>query len=120
MKKLILILFLFLSFGISAYAEQQVISIVIFQKGNDQSNTQPNRKPMHLPIEAFYDSDNNIVEVISDGSIEAEVFLYDANRNIIGYSSHLDTTFGLPIGYRGILILEINGENWYATAEIPV
>lgn len=87
---------------------------------SESKPTEVDRKPMLLPIEVIYDSDCNMVEVISDGSIEAEVFLYDANRNVIGYSSHLDTTLEVPANYHGILFLEIIGENWFATAEIPV
>ncbi len=118
MKKTFILLAIVFTIIIPLFANNNEIPLIFIN--SESKPTEIDRKPMHLPIEAFYDSDNNIVEVISDGSIEAEIFLYDANRNIIGYSSHLDTTFGLPIGYRGILILEINGENWYATAEIPV
>ena len=77
-----------------------------------------NRAPMRLPIEVVYDSDTHKIEVIGDESMEAEVFLYNANGSLENYSSLLNTEF--TVLTPGIYIIQIEGEGWYAEGEIEI
>ena len=73
---------------------------------------------MRLPIEVVYDSDTHKIEVIGDESMDAEVFLYDANGSLENYSSLLNTEF--TVLTPGIYNIQIQGDGWYAEGEIEI
>lgn len=102
----------------TAFAEERDIFLDFHQKNNPEKNLEVNRAPMRLPIEVVYYSDTNIIVVMGDESLDAEVFLINTNNNIEDYSSSLNTTFLVSIS--GNYIIKIQGNEWYAEGEIEI
>ena len=118
MKKLIIMAALLLGMAHTVFAEQKGVFMEFHRKSNPDKNLSVNRAPMRLPIEVVYDSDTHKIEVIGDESMEAEVFLYNANGSLENYSSLLNTEF--TVLTPGIYIIQIEGEGWYAEGEIEI
>lgn len=118
MKKLIIMAVLLLGMAHTAFAEKRGVLMEIHYRSVPGKNMSVNRAPMRLPIEVVYDSDTHKIEVIGDESMEAEVFLYDANESLKNYSSSLNTEF--TVLTPGIYIIQIQGDGWYAEGEIEV
>lgn len=79
MKKTIILLGLLLVMNYTAFAEQRGIFMDFHGDINPKKDTEVNRTPMKLPIEVIYDSDVHTIEVIGNGSLEAEVFCFLLN-----------------------------------------
>lgn len=62
--------------------------------------------------------DTHKINVVGNESLEAEVFFYNTNGTLEGYSSTLNTDFTVLTS--GIYIIQIQGEGWYAEGEIEV
>ena len=118
MKKLIIMAALLLGMAHTAFAEQQGGFMQFHRRINPENTRDVNRAPMRLPIEVVYDSDTHKIEVIGDESMEAEVFLYNANGSLENYSSLLNTEF--TVLTPGIYIIQIEGEGWYVEGEIEI
>lgn len=118
MKKLIIMAALLLGMAHTAFAEQQGVFMQFYRRLNPENTRDVNRAPMRLPIEVVYDSDTHKIEVIGDESMEAEVFLYNANGDLENYSSSLNTEF--TVLTPGIYIIQIQSDGWYAEGEIEV
>lgn len=118
MKKLIILAGLLLAMAHTAFAEQQGVFMKFHSKVNPQKNMEVNRAPMRVLIEVIYDSDTHKIEVIGNNSIEAEVFLYNANGNLEGYSPSLNTSFTVLTPNTYVILIE--GDGWYAEGEIEV
>ena len=118
MKKLIIMAGLLLVMAHAVFAEQWGVFMEIHKKSIPEKNMSVNRSPMRLPIEVVYDSDTHKIKVIGDESMDAEVFLYNANGYLENYSSSLNTEF--TILAPGIYIIQIQGDGWYAEGEIEV
>ena len=73
---------------------------------------------MRLPIEVVYYSDTHEIEVIGDESIEAEVFLYNANGTLEDYSATLNTDFS--VFTFGTYTILIQGDGWYAKGDVEM
>lgn len=116
--KLIIMAALLLGMAHTAFAEQQGVFMQFHRRINPENTRDVNRAPMRLPIEVVYDSDTHKIEVIGDESMEAEVFLYNANGSLENYSSLLNTEF--TVLTPGIYIIQIEGEGWYAEGEIEI
>lgn len=102
----------------TAFAEQRGVLMEIHHKSIPEKNMSVNRAPMRLPIEVIYDSDTHKIQVKGNESIEAEVFLYNANGTIENYSAVLNTDFTVSIP--GKYIIQIQGDDWYAEGAIEV
>lgn len=109
---------LLLGMAHTAFAEQQGVFMQFYRRLNPENTRDVNRAPMRLPIEVVYDSDTHKIEVIGDESMEAEVFLYNANGDLENYSSSLNTEF--TVLTPGIYIIQIQSDGWYAEGEIEV
>ena len=118
MKKLIILAALLLGMAHTAFAKQQGVFMQFHRRLNPENTRDVNRAPMRLPIEVVYDSDTHKIEVIGDESMEAEVFMYNANGDLENYSSSLNSKF--TVLTPGIYIIQIEGEGWYAEGEIEV
>lgn len=116
MKKTIVLLGLLLVMNYTAFAEQRAIIMDLHGDINPKKDTEVNRTPMQLPIKVIYDSDMHKIEVIGNGSLEAEVFLYNINGTLEGYSPILDTDF--TVLARGTYVIRIQGDKWYAKGEV--
>lgn len=101
-----------------ALAEQYDIYLEMHQRSNHENDTKVNRAPMLLPIEAVYDSDNHIIKVIGNDSLETEIFLFDSDGSVEGHSSTLNTE--IPVMSSGSHTIQIQGDGWYAEGEIDV
>ena len=118
MRKKIILVGLLLVMAYSAFAEQRGVFMEIHRKSIPEKNLEVNRAPMRLPIEVMYDSDTHTITVTGNDSIEAEVFLYNANGNLEDYSSSLSTNFTVLTS--GAYVILIQGDGWYAEGEIEV
>lgn len=118
MKKAIILAGLLLAMVHTTFAEQRDVFIQFHRKSNPSTNTSVNRAPTRLPIEVVYDSDTHKIEVTGDESMDAEVFLYNANGDLENYSSSLNSEF--TVLTPGIYIIQIQGDGWYAEGEIEV
>ena len=85
MKKLIILAVLLLGMVHTAFAEQRGVLIEIHYRRVTGKNMSVNRAPMRLPIEVVYDSDTHKIEVTGGESVEAEVFLCNANGGLENY-----------------------------------
>lgn len=79
--------------------------------------TTVHRIPMLVNIEAYYNEEDNTLEVHYDGVEAGEVFLY-LNNNLIGYDSEINSSFTIYDG--GIYRLAIISENWIAEGELKL
>ncbi|MGN0225683.1 MAG: hypothetical protein ACI4A7_06350 [Prevotella sp.] len=118
MRRLIISVALLLGIVYAAFAEQQGVFMQFHRKQNSENCSDVNRTSMRLPIEVVYDSYTHKIKVIGDESMEAEVFLYDANGSLENYSSSLNTDF--TVLNSGIYTIQIQGNGWYAEGEIEV
>lgn len=118
MKKVIILAGLLLVMAHTAFAEQRGVLMEFHRKNNSDKNSEVNRSLMRLPIEVVYDSDTHIIKVIGNESLEAEVFLYNANGTLENYSLTVNTDFTVLIP--GTYIIQIQGDGWYAEGEIEI
>lgn len=75
------------------------------------------RVPMYINIEAWYDSEGQVINISYDGDADGEVLLY-LNGNIVDISSEINTTF--RIQSPGLYQIEIITENWTAEGSIQL
>ena len=109
---------LLLVMNYTAFAEQRGIFMDFHGDINPKKDTEVNRTPMKLPIEVIYDSDVHTIEVIGNGSLEAEVFLYNINGTLESYSPILNTDF--TVLNLGTYSIQIQGDGWYAEGEVEI
>ena len=118
MKKMIILVGLLLLTIQSLLAEQRGVFMEFHRKINPEHTRDVNRAPMRLPIEVVYDIETHKIQIAGDESIEAEVFLYDANGTLEEYSPTLNTEFNILVS--GNYIINIIGEEWYAEGKIDI
>ena len=118
MKKLIIMAGLLLTMAHTAFAEQRPVFMEFHRKSIPEKHMEVNRAPMRLPIEVVYDSNTHEIKVMGGASMDAEVFLCDANNILIDYSSSLNTVFTVLTS--GIYFIQIQGDGWYAEGEVEV
>lgn len=118
MKQLIILAGLLFMMGQPAFAEQRGVFMEFHRKVNPKKNLEVERSLMRLPIEVMYDSDTHTIVVTGNDSIDAEVFLYNANGNLEDYSSSLSTNFTVLTS--GTYVILIQGDDWYAEGEIEL
>ena len=75
---------------------------------------------MQLPIEVFYNDETRQVEISCNDDLDAQVYLCDENRNILDYSTCLNTVLNVPDNYSGVLIIRIESDDWIASGEIAI
>lgn len=109
---------LLLVMNYTAFAEQRGIFMDFHGDINPKKDMEVNRTPMKLPIEVIYDSDVHTIEVIGNGSLEAEVFLYNINGTLESYSPILNTDF--TVLNLGTYSIQIQGDGWYAEGEVEI
>lgn len=118
MKKVIILAGLLLVMAHTVFAEQHGVFMEFHRKSNPEKNSGVNRSLMRLPIEVVYDSDTHIIKVTGNESLEAEVFLYNANGTLENYSSTVNTDF--TVLTPGTYIIQVQGDGWYAEGEIEI
>ena len=116
MKKLIILAGMLFITSLATFAEQRGVHMEFHRKGDLVNHSDVNRMPIHLPIDVYYDTDSHRIVVIGDESIDAEVFLYNENNTLEGYSSTLNTDFTILTS--GSYIIQIYGDGWYAEGRI--
>lgn len=121
MKRLTLILGLILSMCSVAFATKKQVALETYRKTQDKDFGKVHRAPERIPdISVIYDSEMRIVEVECDEPIEADVFLYDSNNNIIDYSPTVNSTLSANEATAFPLTIYIESEQWTAIAEIEL
>lgn len=122
MKKFFLLLGMLLSLTINAHAtdsesSESMVFLEFQKKSQSQSNSRVNRTPIRFPqINVTFNPDENIIVIESSESIDVDVFLYDADGNVVDYSNTLNTT--LQLLSNGEYTLYIEADSWYAIGYI--
>ncbi len=75
---------------------------------------------MHLPIDVYYDDATRQFEVISDGEIDAQVYLCDENGATLDYAPCLNSTLTVPDGFTGVAVIIIDADNWEGRGETVI
>ena len=118
MKRLLILLELLCAMTQATFAKKEGVFMEYNRKSIPEKNTSVNRIPMSQPIEVTYDTDIHKIEVKGSETMEAEVFLYDINGNLINSSSSLNTNFEITAS--GTYIIEIHGYEWDAEGVFEV
>lgn len=104
--------------NIASFAEKEKIPTDIHRTMDPNKSTQVDRAPMRIPIEVYYDFDTNEIEVIGPDTIEAEIFIYNASRELESYSSVLNVS--LPVLSPGNHTIIIKNDGWYMEGFISI
>lgn len=124
MKKILIILFSIFTLGINCYAENEKTddktpsNIFLEIRKKDSCPSTPFRSPMHINIDALYNSDTHSLSIIYDGEAEGEVFVY-LGDSLVGYSNEIDSTIVIP-SIPGAYSVEIITESWTALGAIEL
>lgn len=114
MKKILIVLSLFAAtFSVMAETQQAFINI---HRKKDTDGPKVHRTPMRIPIEVWYDTVSGTVEVSCSAEIDAQVILYDATGNIVGFSQFVNTE--LNLSGSGTYTIFIESDEWYAEGTI--
>lgn len=116
MKKSVFILLLMWSFALAVQAEKT--PIVLSHTTADTSKFDMDKDRYVGVIDVVFDSDSNTLEVTGDSDIEAELYVYDSAKNVVNYSSSINSTLSLT-GH-GTYTLYIAGDGWYAEGQIKI
>lgn len=123
MNKLLSLVIVMLMAAFQAMAQEsktntssQCIKLEITQYGTHKTGV--HRAPMHVSIEAFYNAENNSIDISYDGEADGEVFLY-LNGNLLDYNPDVNTSFALP-QILGLYQIEIICETWSAEGYIQL
>ena len=112
MKKLIFLIGLALALTPTMSAERQDVNMQFKPTNNPDRNTGRERVPMHLPLNVVFDIDTHTLEVTGDESMDAEVYIYNADGALEDYSSTINANFVITIP--GDHLIHIEGEGWYS------
>ena len=85
-------------------------------KGNDDGSGR-HRAPMHIGLEAYYNSAAQSIEIYYYGDGVGEVFLY-LNDVVVGYDDSINTSF--KVSAHGFYMIEVVGETWSAKGYIEL
>lgn len=88
----------------------------VHRNGSNENNNGLKRTLSSLPIiDILYDSETQMIEIVSSVDCEANIFVYDLSGNLIEYTESMDTVLSLPMGVSECFI-RIEASTWYATA----
>lgn len=123
MKKILSLILLMTAITFSSFAQDSKdtpssvpIQLETHMPTGSGSSTRP-RTPMYIDIEAWYDSEEQVINISYDGDADGEVLLY-LNGNIVDVSSEINTTFRIQSS--GLYQIEIITENWTAEGSIQL
>lgn len=122
MKKFFLLLSMFISMTVQVYAtvpdtSESPVFLTYQKKSQSQPSAKVNRVPIRFPqINVIFNPDENIIVIEGPESDDVDVFLYDADGNVVDYSNSLNTTFQLLSN--GEYTLYIEADSWYAIGYI--
>lgn len=117
MKRFLSLIIVIIAIAIPSFAKNakddsssKPIKLEISQTDNN-SDHPVHRAPMRINIEAFYESETNLINIYYDGEAAGDVYLY-LNGDIVDYSSEINSTF--QIHTTGMYKIEIHGASWIA------
>lgn len=84
---------------------------------DNNSNHKIHRLPLRINIEAYYDIESNSIDIIYNGELTGEVFLY-VNDIFADYNGEINSSF--LVRTTGIYKIEIHTETWIATGQIQI
>ncbi len=121
MKKFFALIFLMMSLAFSASAassnEPANEDPIDLETRDNSGGSSRHRAPLHVNIEAFYDSMNNAINIYYSGEAEGEIFLY-LNGSVVDYSTELTTSFLLSGS--GLYEIEVVTDSWTAYGSIRI
>lgn len=121
MKKILSLILVMMALVFQAKAQESNSSTssngIILEYSNLNHTTGRHRAPLRINIEAWYNAENNSINISYDGETTGEAFLY-LNNNIIGYDSEINTSF--QVSSPGLYKIEIVGETWIAQGYIQL
>lgn len=89
----------------------------IHKNGDEEDATKVNRSLTQIPtLEVFYDSDTKTIRITSVESQAANVYVYNGNGAVVGYSNTLNTT--IQLSSSGSYTIYIESEGWYGVGYI--
>lgn len=118
MKKLLFLMALSLTLTTTMSAERQDVSMNHQNTNKPGKNTGRDRAPLHLPIEVVFDTDTHTLEVTGDESMDAEVYICNADGALEDYSSTINANFVITIP--GDHLVHIEGNGWYSDGEFTI
>lgn len=118
MKNVFLSMMLVVLTAFSAMAENRDVVLQRYKKQTNDVSEKVNRAPMRLPVYVSYDTETGIIDVRGSESLDGEVYLYDADGVVKGYSPTINTSF--EVASNGLYIIYIEGDGWYAEGEIEM
>lgn len=111
MKKLILSITLVLCAILSGFAEKEGVYTTFHKYGNPQTSGAVERKPAKVNVEIYYDNDENLLEIIADDGIIAEIFVYNSDNELELYSPEVNTV--LEVASNGTHRVVVKSQYWY-------
>ena len=118
MRNFFLLLSVIVSFALSAIAKETTgVFMEYHQRGNEESHPKMNRSLVQIPsLEVVYDSERKTVRITSPKSQTANVYIYDNNGAVVGFTNSLNASIQLPSV--GSYTIYIEGEDWYGVGHI--
>lgn len=120
MKRYLLFIGVIISIGIQAFAAKYGVCMEYHQLGQGIQSTTVRRSPLRLPVDVFYDNGTHQIETKGADEVSAQIFLCDENGNTLDYSPCVNAVLDVPSSYNGLIIIQIEGEDWIATGKIAV
>lgn len=114
MKKLFLIITVTFTTVFSSFAEDEKVPVTIHKGDNTTGKITPERTPMRIPVDVYYNIENRVIKVEGIETIDAEVYLYNKYEELVDYSSTINAEFQLTMP--GEYTVLIKSEYWYAEA----
>lgn len=120
MKRILTFITLLVVMAIVATADESAVNFTFRRKTPKDNPTHIERAPMHLPIDVYYDDATRQFEVISDGEMDAQVYLCDENGATLDYAPCLNSTLTVPDGFSGVAVIIIDADNWEGRGETVI
>lgn len=116
MKKLFLIITVTFTTVFSSFAEDERVPVTIHKEDCNTKKMTPDRAPMRIPVDVYYNIENRVIKVEGSETIDAEVYLYNKYEELVDYSSTINAEFQLTMP--GEYTVLIQSEYWYAEAVV--
>lgn len=119
MKKILSLILVMMAVTLPVIAQESSTRRVGLEvRQTKETTTTVHRAPARINVEAWYNVENNSIDISYNGEEEGEVFLY-MNGNLIDYDSIINTSLQLPSS-SGLYTIEIISETWSAQGYIQL
>ena len=113
MRKVILLFSAIISFALSALAENTTgVYMDFYLKGDEEAETMLNRSLVQTTtLNVTYDSETKTIRITSPENSKTDVYIYDSNGTVVGYTNSLNTT--IQLNSVGSYTIYIENDGWY-------